>query len=75
MSLLRLDMYGVFLPGAVIGMLLPTVLVRHLALSSGTVPDGRNIETFAADLLGAQHGRWLFNATLLWASSSSSTRW
>lgn len=60
MSLLRLDMYGVFLPGAIIGMLLPTVLVRHLAMSSETVPDGRNLETFAADLLGAEHGRWLF---------------
>jgi hypothetical protein len=58
-------MYGVFLPGAIIGMLLPTVLVRHLALSSGTVPDGKNIETFAAGVLGAEHGRWLFYATLL----------
>lgn len=65
MGLLRLDMYGVFLPGAIIGMLLPTILVRHLALSSGTVPDGKNIETFAAALLGAEHGRWLFYATLL----------
>jgi hypothetical protein len=65
MGLLRLDMLGVFLPGAIIGMLLPTVLVRHLALSSGTVPNGTNIETFAASLLGAEHGRWLFYATLL----------
>jgi hypothetical protein len=63
--LLRLDIYGVFLPGAIIGMLLPTILVRHLALDSGTVPDGANIETFAASLLGAAHGRWLFYATLL----------
>jgi hypothetical protein len=65
MGVLRLDMYGVFLPGAIIGMLLPTIMVRHLALESGTVPTGANIETFAADLLGAQHGRWLFYATLL----------
>lgn len=64
-GLLRLDIYGVFLPGAIIGMLLPTVMVRHLALESGTVPTGANIETFAADLLGAEHGRWLFYATLL----------
>ncbi len=65
MQLLRLDMYGVFLPGAIIGMLLPTVLVRHLAVESGTSPSGANIETFAASLLGAEHGRWLFYATLL----------
>ncbi|HEV3362984.1 MAG TPA: hypothetical protein VG795_02385, partial [Acidimicrobiia bacterium] len=65
MGLLRLDMYGVFLPGAIIGMLLPTVLVRHLAVESGTAPSGGNIETFAASLLGAEHGRWLFYATLL----------
>jgi hypothetical protein len=65
MSLLRLDMYGVFLPGAMIGMLLPSVLVRHLAVTSGTAPSNANIETFAAGILGAEHGRWLFYATLL----------
>lgn len=63
--LLRLDIYGVFLPGAILGMLLPTILVRHLALDSGTAPDGTTIETFAASLLGAEHGRWLFYVTLL----------
>jgi len=63
--LLRLDVYGLFLPGALVGMLLPTILVRHLALDSGTVPTAANIETFAADQLGAGHGRWLFYATLL----------
>jgi hypothetical protein len=63
--LLRLDIFGLFLPGAMVGMLLPTILVRHLALDSGTTPNAANIETFAADQLGAGQGRWLFYATLL----------
>ena len=63
--LLRLDIFGVFLPGAIVGMLLPTILVRHLAVSSGETPDAANIETFAAEQLGSGHGRWLFYATLL----------
>ena len=63
--LLRLDIYGLFLPGAIVGMLLPTLLVRQLALDSGTAPTGVNIETFAADQLGVAHGRWLFYVTLL----------
>jgi hypothetical protein len=63
--LLRLDIYGLFLPGALVGMLLPTILVRQLAVDSGTAPSAANIETFAADQLGAAHGRWLFYATLL----------
>ncbi|MGQ0630559.1 MAG: Nramp family divalent metal transporter [Sporichthyaceae bacterium] len=64
MRLLRLDMYGVFLPGAIIGMLLPTILMFHLAASSGTSPTAANVDTFAATVLGAEYGRWLFYATL-----------
>ncbi len=64
MRLLRLDMYGVFLPAALIGMLLPTVLMFHLATSSGTAPTAANVDTFAATVLGAEYGRWLFYATL-----------
>jgi len=59
-----LDMWGVFLTGAVIGMLVPTSLMRHLALSSGRQPQRGDVTTFAADVLGNQYGRWLFYTTL-----------
>jgi hypothetical protein len=62
--LLFLDMWGVFLGGAMIGMLLPTILMRHLVLTSGRVPDRATITTFAADVLGSQYGRGLFYLTL-----------
>ena len=64
MRLLYLDMWGVFLTGAVIGMLLPTALMRHLVLTSGRQPDRASVTTFAADVLGNQYGRWLFYMTL-----------
>lgn len=63
--LLYLDQWGVFLFGAVVGMLLPTALMRHLALSSGRQPTRATVTTFAADVLGSQYGRWLFYLTLL----------
>jgi hypothetical protein len=61
---LYLDMWGIFLSGAMIGMLLPTVLMRHLVLTSGRVPEKATITTFAADILGHQYGRGLFYLTL-----------
>jgi len=64
MRFLYLDMWGVFLTGAVIGMLVPTALMRHLALTSGRKPDRATVTTFAADVLGNQYGRWLFYMTL-----------
>ncbi|HEV3363523.1 MAG TPA: Nramp family divalent metal transporter [Acidimicrobiia bacterium] len=63
--LLYLDMWGVFLTGAVVGMLVPTSLMRHLALTSGRQPERATVTTFAADVLGNQYGRWLFYLTLL----------
>ena len=63
--LLYLDLWGVFVVGAFVGMLLPTALMRHLALSSGRTPDRATVTTFAADVLGSQYGRWLFYLTLL----------
>jgi hypothetical protein len=62
---LYLDMWGVFLTGAVVGMLVPTSLMRHLALSSGRQPERATVTTFAADVLGSQYGRWIFYTTLL----------
>jgi hypothetical protein len=64
MRFLYLDMWGVFLTGAVVGMLVPTTLMRHLALSSGRQPERGDVTTFAADVLGNQYGRWLFYLTL-----------
>jgi hypothetical protein len=64
MRFLYLDMWGVFLTGALVGMLVPTALMRHLALSSGRQPDRATVTTFAADVLGSQYGRWLFYLTL-----------
>ncbi len=61
---LYLDMWGIFLSGAMIGMLLPTMLMRHLVLTSGQVPDKATITTFAANILGNQYGRGLFYLTL-----------
>jgi hypothetical protein len=62
--LLYLDQWGVFLVGAVVGMLVPTSLMRHLALTSGRQPERATVTTFAADVLGNQYGRWLFYLTL-----------
>lgn len=61
---LYLDQWGVFLPGALIGMLLPTVLMRHLVLTSGQEPSRATITTFAANILGEQYGRGLFYLAL-----------
>jgi hypothetical protein len=62
---LYLDMWGIFFTGAMVGMLLPTVLMRQLVLSSGRQPTKENVPTFAAEILGDQYGRWLFYLTLL----------
>ncbi|MEW6476642.1 MAG: Nramp family divalent metal transporter [Actinomycetota bacterium] len=64
MRFLYLDMWGVFLTGAIVGMLVPTSLMRHLALSSGRQPERGDVTTFAASVLDTQYGRWLFYMTL-----------
>jgi hypothetical protein len=61
---LYLDQWGIFLSGAMVGMLLPTMLMRHLVLTSGQVPEKATITTFAANILGNQYGRGLFYLTL-----------
>lgn len=65
MGFLKLDIWVVFFGGAMIGMFLPTILMRHLVLSSGREPTEPNIPTFAADILGQQEGRALFYIALL----------
>jgi hypothetical protein len=61
---LFIDIWGIFFVGAIIGMLLPTILIRHLVLLSGREPTQDNIVTFSPDILGQQYGRWLFYVAL-----------
>jgi hypothetical protein len=63
--LLLTDMWGIFFTGAILGMLLPTLLVRQLVLMSGREPTEENIPTFAAEVLDAEYGRSLFYLALL----------
>jgi hypothetical protein len=65
MRLLRIDMWVVFFPAALLGMLLPAVLVVHLARNSGNKPTAANMPTYVAETLGAQHGRALFWITVI----------
>lgn len=64
MVYLKLDMWLVFFGGAMIGMFLPIILMRQLVLTSGQKPTQANIATFMPNILGAQHGRWLFYVAL-----------
>lgn len=51
--LLVLDIWVVFFPGAVLGMLLPTILVSQLSSLPGVErPTAATIPTYAADILG-----------------------
>ncbi|MGH9040668.1 MAG: Nramp family divalent metal transporter [Acidimicrobiia bacterium] len=64
MRFLYLDMWGIFLTGALVGMYLPTILMRHLTQISGQQPDISNVDTFAATILGQEYGRGVFYLTL-----------
>jgi hypothetical protein len=65
MRFLFLDMWGVFFVGAIIGMFLPTILMRQMVRLSGRQPTEENIPTFTADILNQQYGRFLFYSALL----------
>jgi hypothetical protein len=60
---LVLDMWVVFFPGALLGMYLPGILVRHLADESGTPPTAESMPTYTADALRSTEGEFLF----IWA--------
>jgi hypothetical protein len=62
---LLLDMWGVFFVGAILGMLLPTILMRRMVELSGQTPTEANVPTFVADVLGQQYGPALFYVALL----------
>ncbi|HET8660697.1 MAG TPA: Nramp family divalent metal transporter [Micromonosporaceae bacterium] len=59
------DMWGVFFIGAMLGMLLPTILMAHAVDVSGQKPTTASVPTFVATALDAEYGRFLFYAALL----------
>ncbi|MEV6306641.1 Nramp family divalent metal transporter [Actinoplanes sp. NPDC051861] len=62
---LLIDMWGVFFLGAMVGMLLPTILMAHAVEVSGQRPTTAQIPTFVASVLGDQYGQGLFYLTLV----------
>jgi hypothetical protein len=50
---LKLEMWIVFVPGAILGLLMPGILVSYLATETGTTPTRETMPTYAADQLRA----------------------
>jgi hypothetical protein len=63
--LLLVDMWGVFFVGAILGMLLPTILMAQAVAISGEQPTTANVPTFAATALQAEYGPGMFYVLLL----------
>ncbi|MEU4426120.1 Nramp family divalent metal transporter [Actinoplanes sp. NPDC024001] len=63
--LLLVDMWGVFFIGAMIGMLLPTILMAHAVEVSGTRPTAADVPTFVASVLETEYGRGMFYFALI----------
>jgi hypothetical protein len=63
--LLLLDMWGVFFVGAMLGMLLPTVLMAQAVALSGQQPTAANVPTFVATALQPEYGQGMFYLMLL----------
>src|SRR5215207_4093090 len=63
--LLAIDQWGVFFVGAILGMLLPTILMARAVELSGQKPTQANVPTFVASALDAEYGQWLFIIALL----------
>jgi hypothetical protein len=62
--LLMIDLWVVFFGGAMIGMLLPTILMAHVVTTSGETPTDANVPTFTAEHLGEQYGSFVFYVML-----------
>ena len=58
--LLLADQWGVFFIGAMLGMLLPTILMAQAVELSGEQPTTATVPTFVASALGAEYGRGMF---------------
>jgi hypothetical protein len=63
--LLLVDLWLVFFGGAMVGILLPTILMAHVVAMSGEKPTAANVPTFAAERLGAQYGGGMFYLMLV----------
>ncbi|WP_336215183.1 Nramp family divalent metal transporter [Nonomuraea sp. LPB2021202275-12-8] len=63
--LLMVDMWGVFFVGAILGMLLPTILMSQAVALSGEKPTRANVPTFVAAALGDEYGRGMFYVALV----------
>lgn len=62
---LKIDQWGIFFTGAMIGMFVPAILVSYLAGQAGQPPTAADMPTFLASQLAARYGRGLFFTTLL----------
>jgi hypothetical protein len=63
---LKAEMWLVFVPGAVLGILLPGMLISHLAQETGTEPSRETMPTYAADQLRATgEGDFFFYLALI----------
>ncbi|GGP15327.1 hypothetical protein GCM10012278_74630 [Nonomuraea glycinis] len=63
--LLMVDMWGVFFVGAILGMLLPTLLMAQAVQLSGETPTRANVPTFVAAALGDEYGQTVFYVGLV----------
>ncbi|WP_327091514.1 Nramp family divalent metal transporter [Nonomuraea sp. NBC_01738] len=63
--LLLVDMWGVFFVGAILGMLLPTILMAQAVTLSGEKPSRADVPTFVAAALGDEYGRGMFYVALV----------
>ncbi|PWK86019.1 hypothetical protein C8D88_10559 [Lentzea atacamensis] len=63
--LLLIDQWAVFFVGAMLGMLLPTVLMAHIVAVSGQQPTAANVPTFSAEQLGILYGQGMFYLMLV----------
>lgn len=62
---LLLDQWGIYFIGALVGMLMPSILVGYLASTSQVLPTNTDITVYAATRLGKQYGPVLFSWALL----------
>jgi hypothetical protein len=63
--LLLADQWGIFFIGAMLGMLLPTILMARAVELSGQKPTRANVPTFVASALDAEYGRGMFYIALV----------
>jgi hypothetical protein len=63
--LLLTDLWAVFFVGAMLGMLLPTILMSHAVQVSGELPTEESVPTFVADTLQGDYGSFVFYVVLL----------